>query len=292
MQRFTGTWTALITPFRDGKLDLPCLRRLVERQIEGGVDGLVPCGTTGESPTLSDDEHDAVVATTVETARGRVPVLAGAGSNSTAKAVALAQRAEKLGAAGVLVVSPYYNKPNQRGLAAHFGAVAENTALPVVLYNIPGRCGVLIENATIRDLFERHKNIVAVKHATGGVADAVELHAQCAIDILSGDDPITWPLMSIGAVGVVSVLSNLAPGAVVRITRAARSGDWAAAQAAHEAAYPLARALLSLDTNPTPIKTALAERGLCQAEFRLPLVPLDEAQRATLLRLLAEHPLA
>ena len=286
MNRFRGTLTALVTPFRDGRLDLDALERLVERQIDAGVDGLVPCGTTGESPTLSVAEHDEVIERVVHLARRRVPVLAGTGSNNTAEALRCSRHAEKSGADGLLLVSPYYNKPSQEGLNRHFAAVAEGVGVPIVLYNIPGRTGVTILNETIQRLFESHKNVVAVKHATGRIDDVSDLMQMCEIDVLSGDDPLTWPLMSLGARGVVSVLSNLAPRAVKRLTSAALAGESGAALAAHRAIQPLARALLSLDTNPVPIKTALAMRGLCAEEFRLPLCPLTPRKRDELGELL------
>ena len=288
MKTLRGTLTALVTPFRDGKLDMAALERLVQRQLDAGVDGLVPCGTTGESPTLSETEHREVVSCVARLSRGRVPVLAGSGTNCTAKTVDLARLNTECGADALLVVAPYYNKPSQEGLFRHFSTVAAATELPIVLYNIPGRCGVEISVETIKRLHAAHENIVAVKHATGSVAGAADLMAACDIAVLSGDDPLTLPLMSIGAVGVISVLSNLAPKTVKRLTDAALNGDMAAARAAHRELYPLAKALLSLDTNPIPIKTALALRGLCTDEFRLPLCGLSEDNRRKLTRLLDE----
>ncbi len=282
MQRFTGAITALITPFRDGAIDFPALEKLVERQIAGGIDGLVPCGTTGESPTLSKSEHDEVVACVIRTAAKRVPVIAGAGSNNTSEAIRMAQHAENAGADGLLVVSPYYNRPTQAGLAAHFSAIAKSTSLPIMLYNIPGRCGVEIAIPTISKLFETLPNIRSVKHATGRVDDAADLMQACKIDVVSGDDPITWPLMALGAIGVVSVLSNLAPRAVKRLTTAALAGDIAQAQAAHRALHAWGRPLLALETNPIPIKTAMAMRGFCREEFRLPMCPISAENRARL----------
>jgi 4-hydroxy-tetrahydrodipicolinate synthase len=290
MTSLRGTLTALVTPFRDAKLDMAALERLVQRQLDAGVDGLVPCGTTGESPTLSEAEHREVVSCVVRLARGRVPVLAGSGTNSTARTVDLARLNAECGADALLVVAPYYNKPSQEGLFRHFSALAAATELPIVLYNIPGRCGVEISVETIQRLHAAHENVVAVKHATGSVAGAADLMAASDIAVLSGDDPLTLPLMSIGAVGVISVLSNLAPKTVKRLTDAALNGDLAAARAAHRELYPLAKALLSLDTNPIPIKTALALRGVCTDEFRLPLCGLSEDNRRKLARLLDEAP--
>lgn len=286
MMEFRGTWTALVTPFREGKLDFEALDALVERQLAAGVDGLVPCGTTGESPTLTDDEQVEVISRVVRAARGRAGVLAGAGSNNTHHAIELSRRAERAGADGLLHVNPYYNRPTQRGLFEHFAAVARATRLPIMLYNIPGRAGVTLETATVVKLHAEFENIVAIKHATGRVDDAAELMHACPIALLSGDDPITLPLMSIGATGVVSVLSNLAPRMVKRLTDAGLAADLAAARSAHDALLPLARGLLSLETNPIPIKTALAIRGLCREEFRLPMCPMNPDNRARLHELL------
>lgn len=291
MPRFPGTITALVTPFRDGEVDFDVLAQLVERQIAAGVDGLVPCGTTGESPTLTKEEHARVVECVIRAARGRAAVIAGTGSNSTAEAIRMSLHAEKAGADGLLLVSPYYNRPTQAGLFAHFSALATAVKLPIMLYNIPGRCGVELSVATIRRLRETHANIVSVKHATGRVDDAAELISVSDIEVTSGDDPITLPLMSLGAVGVVSVLSNLAPRAVKKLTTAGLAGDFAAACAAHRAMYPLARPLLGLETNPIPIKSALALRGLCRAEFRLPMCPLAPENQERLAALLKEYPL-
>ncbi len=287
MKPLHGTLTALITPFRNGPVDFAALEALVERQLAAGVDGLVPCGTTGESPTLSEEEQREIVTCVVRITRGRVPVIAGSGSNNTAHALELARRNERCGADALLVVAPYYNKPPQEGLFQHFSAIARATALPIVLYNIPGRCGVEIAVDTIKRLFEGHPNIVAVKHATGSVTGAAELAAVCGIAILSGDDPLTLPLMSLGAVGVVSALSNLVPAGVKRLTQAALAGDFAAARAAHRQLYPLMKALSALDTNPIPVKTACALKGWCAEEFRLPLCPLPAEKRAVVQRLVA-----
>lgn len=288
---FAGTYTALITPFRDGEIDFDALDRLIERQVAGGVDGLVPCGTTGESPTLSEEEQQRLTQRVVAVVRRRTAVIAGAGSNCTATSVRRARMALEAGADGLMLVAPYYNRPTQEGLFQHFAAVAAAAPAPIMLYNIPGRCGVEISNDTIRRLRLAHANIVAVKHATGTVDGAAELRATSDIIVLSGDDPLTLPLMALGARGVVSVLSNLAPNAVRRLTRAALSGDFAAAARAHDALYGFGRALLSLATNPIPIKTALALQGLCREEFRLPMTPLAAEARDKLRALLAQHPL-
>lgn len=291
MPRFGGTITALITPFRDGRVDFDALTAHVQRQIEAGVDGLAPCGTTGEAPTLAPEEHRAVVRHVVQTAAGRVPVIAGAGSYATAHALALARQAEADGADGLLIVAPYYNRPSQEGLFQHFATLARAVRLPIVLYNIPGRCGVEIAVDTIRRLRESCDTIVSVKHATGRVETVADLLAAAPIEVLSGDDPLTLPMMSLGAVGVISVLSNLAPRAVRRVTAAALAGDFATARAANARLHALSAALLSLATNPMPIKTACALRGWCAEEFRLPLCPLPPEPRARLAALLAETPL-
>lgn len=291
MHHFQGTITALITPFRGAEVDYAALEQLVERQIASGVDGLVPCGTTGESPTLTKDESVAVIQCVVKATRGRVPVIAGAGTNHTDEAIAKSRAAAQAGADGLLLVNPYYTKPTPRGLYEHFAAIARAVKLPIMLYNIPGRCAVELSVATIARLRADCPNIVSMKHATGRVDDAADLMQASDIGVVSGDDPITLPLMSLGALGVVSVISNLAPRAVKRLTSAALSGDFAAARAAHRALFPLMRGLLSLETNPIPIKTALALRGLCREEFRLPMCPLAAENRDRLERLLQENPL-
>lgn len=287
MAHFQGTITALVTPFRNGQVDFGTLEKLVERQIAAGIDGLVPCGTTGESPTLSHEEAEQVIACVAKTARKRVPLIAGTGSYNTAEVIKKSQKAAELGATGLLIVSPYYNKPTQNGLYAHFSTIAREVSLPIMLYNIPGRCGVEISVATIARLHSECPNIVSVKHATGRVDDAADLMAASKIEIVSGDDPITWPLMALGAIGVVSVISNLCPKATRKITAAGLSGDAAAARAAHQALYPLMRPLLSLETNPIPIKTAMAMKGLLSEEFRLPMCPLAAENRKKLESLLA-----
>lgn len=291
MPTFAGTITALVTPFRNDKVDFANLEKLVERQIAGGVDGLVPCGTTGESPTLTKTEHAEVIECVIKAARKRVKIIAGTGSNNTAECLRMSEHAATAGADGLLIVSPYYNKPTQAGLFAHFSAVAKAIKLPIMLYNIPGRCGVEIAIPTIARLRETHPNIVSVKHATGRVDDAAELLSVSNIEVMSGDDPITWPLMALGAIGVVSVMSNLCPRAVKRLTHAGLAGDFAGARAAHDALYPLMRGLLSLETNPIPIKTALAIKGLCSEDFRLPMCPIAPENRKKLADLLERYPL-
>jgi len=283
---FRGCLVALVTPFRGGKVDLAALERLVDELIEGGVDGLVPCGTTGESPTLSEEEQAAVVAAACRASRRRVPVIAGAGTNCTEKTIHLSHALLRAGADGVMLVSPYYNKPSQPGLFQHFSRCAREIAAPIMLYNIPGRTGVEIAVETIARLRDEHRHIAAVKHATGSVDAAGALAVASDIAILSGDDPLTLPLMSIGAVGVVSVLANILPAETKALVAAALEGRWSEALIVHRRLYGLARDLLSLETNPIPIKTALALRGRIAEEFRLPLCPMSAENRARLERTL------
>ncbi|MBX3745502.1 MAG: 4-hydroxy-tetrahydrodipicolinate synthase [Verrucomicrobiae bacterium] len=279
----TGTHTAIVTPFRDGKLDEAALARLVEAQLKGGVDGLVPVGTTGESPTLDYSEHLRVIELTVQFAKGRVPVMAGTGANSTREAVYLTAEAARLGADATLQVAPYYNKPTPEGLYRHFREIAESTRLPVILYSIPGRCGVEIAVDTVRRLASDCRNVIGIKEA-GGNADRVsQLRAACGprFTILSGDDSLTLPFMSVGAQGVVSVAANVAPRLVSRMVRAFASGDPAGARKRHAQLYPLFKDLF-LETNPVPVKAALAMMGMMAEEYRLPLCPMASAHREQL----------
>ncbi len=284
---FRGCYVALVTPFRDGSVDFPALERLVDYVLAGGVSGLVPCGTTGESPTLSAQEQFDVIRAVVERAQGRAQIIAGTGSNCTAKTIEASRAAVRAGADGVMLVTPYYNKPSQAGLYQHFRAVAEDVGAPVMLYNIPGRCGTEIGVETIASLHADCDNIVAVKHATGSVDGASELMSRSDITVLAGDDTLTWPLMSMGATGVVSVLGNLFPAEMNAMVQAALRDDIATARAWHHNLFPVARALLTLDTNPIPIKTALAMRGIVAEEFRLPMCSLDADRKARLKGVLA-----
>lgn len=284
---FEGCFTALVTPFANNEIDADALRHIVDAQIAGGISGLVPCGTTGEAPTLTDEEHTHVVRIVVEQAAGRVPIIAGTGSNCTAKTIKCSQAALDAGADAVMVVAPYYNKPNADGLYQHFAAIAEAVDAPIILYNIPGRCGIEIPVATIARLRTTYSNIVAVKHATGSVDGASLLASKSDIAILSGDDPLTIPLMSVGARGVISVMSNLLPAGMSAVVAAALSNDWALARARHAALFPIMRALLTLDTNPIPIKTAMAIRGDLREEFRLPMCLISADKRSELEKLIA-----
>ena len=272
---FSGAFTALVTPFKNGEVDVEALEGLVEFQIEGGIDGLVPCGTTGESPTLSEEEDRLVIETVVRVTAGRVPVVAGTGSNNTASAIKYTKMAEEVGADGSLQVAPYYNKPTQEGLFRHYAAIAENTSLPLVLYNIPGRTNVTIAPETITQLAEI-PNIVGIKESTLSMNMVSDIRRLCGeeFDILSGDDPMTLPLLALGGTGVVSVASNIAPGAVSDMVAAMNSGDLARGRELHYRLLPLIRAL-SVETNPIPIKAAASLLGLCSDELRLPLVPMS-----------------
>lgn len=284
---FTGTYTAIVTPFKSGKVDEASLSRLIKAQIRGGVDGVVPVGTTGESPTLSYEEHMAVVEFTVRAAAGKVKVLAGTGGNSTEEAIYLTKAAERAGADGSLQVAPYYNKPTQEGLYQHFKAIATATKLPIVLYSIPGRCGIEIAVETVRRLASDCKNIVGIKEA-GGVPDRVsQIRAACGAKfvILSGDDSLTLPFMAVGADGVVSVASNVIPREVSNMVRAFAEGRSAAALKLHAKFFPLFRNLF-VEANPGPVKAALSMMGMMEADLRLPLVQMEaknrELVRATL----------
>ena len=272
---FSGAFTALVTPFKNGEVDVEAVESLVEFQIEGGIDGLVPCGTTGESPTLSEEEDRLVIETVVRMTAGRVPVVAGTGSNNTASAIKYTKMAEEVGADGSLQVAPYYNKPTQEGLFRHYAAIAENTSLPLVLYNIPGRTNVTIAPETITQLAEI-PNIVGIKESTLSMNMVSDIRRLCGeeFDILSGDDPMTLPLLALGGTGVVSVASNIAPGAVSDMVAAMNSGDLARGRELHYRLLPLIRAL-SVETNPIPIKAAASLLGLCSDELRLPLVPMS-----------------
>lgn len=285
---FTGSMVALITPFADDQVDYETLRELVSFQIESGTDGIVPVGTTGESPTLSHDEHKEVIKVVVEEAAGRVPVIAGAGSNSTAEALDLTRFAKQAGADGTLQVIPYYNKPTQEGLYKHFATLANEVDLPIILYNIPGRCGVNMEPATIVRLAEID-NIVGIKKASGRLDQVSEIAIGCDLTILSGDDSLTLPIASVGGQGVISVVANLIPTDVKALTDAILEGDFAAARQWHNKLFALSSALLSLATNPIPIKAALAIMQMSSDEMRLPLLPLDPAKQDQLRQILADY---
>jgi 4-hydroxy-tetrahydrodipicolinate synthase len=271
---FTGTGTALVTPFRpDGSFDEATLRALIKRQIEAGIDFLVPCGTTGESPTLTHEEHLRVVRITVELAKGKVPVLAGAGGYNTAEVIAMAGELATLGADGILSVTPYYNKPTQEGLFQHYRAIAEAVSLPIILYSVPGRTGVNIEPATVKRLAQI-ENIIGIKEASGNVSQMAGILNAVPEDfiVLSGDDAITLPVMALGGRGVISVVSNEIPAEMTELTRLALAGDFAGARAIHRRYHPLMEVNF-VESNPIPVKAAMAEMGLLEPVWRLPLVP-------------------
>jgi len=274
--RLYGVFTALVTPFRDGTVDVAAFEALVERQVAAGVAGLVTAGTTGEAATLRQDEIDDLVARTVRIARGKVVVLAGVGTNDTYATIEKTRHAEAAGADGLLVVTPYYNKPTQAGLVAHYGAVAGATGLPVMLYSVPGRCGIEIAADTCARLAERHANVVAIKEAGGSVERVTRIRRACGRDfpIHSGDDALTLPFLAAGAVGVTSVVSNVAPQGMVALVDAWRRGDAAAALARHEELAELTE-MLFVEPNPVPTKAALSLAGLASAELRLPLTAMD-----------------
>ena len=280
---FTGTYTAIVTPFRNGKIDEPALERLIKAQIKGGVDGVVPVGTTGESPTLNYDEHIQVIALTVKYAAGKIKVLAGTGGNSTSEAIYLTQHAEKVGADGTLQVAPYYNKPTQEGLFQHFHAIARATKLPIVLYSIPGRCGIEIAVDTVNRLAHDCVNIAGIKEAGGNTDRVSQLRAALGVNftILSGDDSLTLPFMSLGARGVISVASNVIPKEISHLVKSCALGKYDVALKLHDRYYPLFKDLF-IETNPLPVKAALAMMGMIHEEFRLPLVPMSAKNRQTL----------
>ena len=286
--KYQGLYTAIVTPFKDGKVDYDAFKALIEAQIAGGVDGIVPMGTTGESPTVSTEEHLEVIRVCIETVAGRCQVIAGTGANCTAEAIELTKAAAAMGADGTLQVCPYYNKPNQEGVYQHFKAIAEATDLPIMLYSIPGRSGIEIAVETVARLAADCPTIVAIKEAGGSVERVNQLVQALPADfaILSGDDGLTVPFISCGAVGLVSVTSNIAPAEMKELVDTAMSGDGKKALELQKKYYPLMKGLMSLDVNPVPAKAALALRGQIGWEIRLPLVPLAEEKHGKLAELL------
>jgi 4-hydroxy-tetrahydrodipicolinate synthase len=274
-EQFAGVTVALVTPLRGMEVDYTELRRLVEWHVEQGTDGLAPVGTTGESPTLDHEEHERVIATVTETARGRLKVMAGTGSNSTREAIRLTKFARRAGADGALMVGPYYNKPTQEGYFRHFAAVADACDLPVVLYNIPGRTGSNILPETVARIAEQVPSVVAIKEATGSLDQASQIAVSCDLTILSGDDSLTLPLLSVGGRGIVSVVGNLVPRDLQALVRAFLAGRTEEALRWHRKLFPLCRDLLSVATNPIPLKAAMKLLGRSTGELRLPLCPLD-----------------
>ena len=279
---FQGSMVAVVTPFKDGRVDEAKVRELVEFHIKNGTDVLVPCGTTGESPTLSHDEHRRVIELAIQTANKRIPVVAGTGSNSTAEAIDLTRYAKNAGADGALVVLPYYNKPTQQGLIAHCRAIADAVELPLILYNIPGRTGINMLPETLAVLAD-HPNIVGMKEATGNLEQMTHDIVLCGakLSFLSGDDTLTLPLMAVGGKGVISVVANIVPRDVADLTRAFLSGDWKRARELHLKLFPLCQAMFC-ETNPIPVKTAMALMGMIGGELRMPLCPMSEANLSKL----------
>jgi 4-hydroxy-tetrahydrodipicolinate synthase len=284
---FHGAITAIVTPFRNGRLDGPALRKLVEFQIRNGISGIVPCGTTGESATLSYDEHERVIDLVLETADGRVPVIAGTGSNNTKEAVLLTRYARKAGADAALLITPYYNKPTQRGLVAHFTEVAGASDIPILLYNVPGRTGVNMTAETVARLAEV-KNIVGVKEASGNLAQICDILKMTprTFCVLSGDDGLYFPMLALGAKGVISVASNVVPKEMADLYDAFALGQVARARELHFRLWPLLQALF-IETNPVPVKTALAMMGKVREEFRLPLCGMSGTNRKALSKVLS-----
>ena len=287
-EQFGGLSVALVTPFRDDRVDEAGLKRLVEFQLAAGTNCVVPCGTTGESPTLSHEEHDRVIALTCEYAAGRIKVVAGTGSNSTAEAIRLTKAAKAAGADGALMVGPYYNKPTQEGFYRHFAAVADACDLPIMLYNIPGRSAKNIEPETICRLAEV-TTIVAVKEASGSMDQASQILSGSDLTVLSGDDSLTLPLLSLGGSGVVSVVGNLVPKDLIALISAWQAGDVAKAQRAHHKLFALCRDMLSLSTNPIPVKAAMNLLGHSVGECRLPMTPLTDAEAGKLRKTLTAY---
>jgi len=286
---FHGALVALITPFHDGQVDYQTLEELVEFQIESGSDGIVPVGTTGESPTLSYEEHKEVIKRVVDVVAGRIPVIAGTGSNSTAEAIELTEFAKKAGADASLQVCPYYNKPTQEGFYQHFKAIAEEVDIPLVLYNIPGRCGGTGLSIDTVERLSKVENIVAIKEATGSLDFAAEIAQRTDLTILSGDDSLTLPIASVGGKGVISVVANIVPADVKAMTDLILEGDFVSARKWHRKLFPLAKSMLSLATNPIPIKAAAAMLGMASDELRLPMVPLDDSQKTKLRTMLKDY---
>lgn len=291
---FSGAMTALVTPFaKGGQFDEAAMRRLVEFQITEGINGLVVCGSTGEAATLNDDEYSHVVRTVVEAAGGKVPVVAGAGSNNTARAAELSRLAEQAGVDGLLHVSPFYNKPTVNGLLAHYGAIADASSLPIVTYNVPGRTGSNMTAETTLRLAKEIENVVAVKEASGNIEQVMDIIAGApeGFQVLSGDDALTLPMMACGARGLISVASNEIPGPMTQLVQAALGGDWQSAQTLHYEWLDLMKANF-IETNPQPVKTALGIMGIVEAEFRLPLVAMEANNRAELQAIVERHGLS
>ena len=286
---FAGVTVAIVTPFENGEVDWDALGKLIDWHVGEGTNALAPCGTTGESPTLTHDENERVVAFVCEKAAGRIKIMAGTGSNSTAEAVRMTKAAKKAGATGTLQVGPYYNKPTQEGYFRHFGAVAEAVDLPIVVYNIPGRTASNILPETLARLSDQYPTIIAVKEANGSLDQASQVAALCDLAILSGDDSLTLPLMSIGGKGVVSVVGNIVPKDMMALVRAAAAGQFDEALTWHRKLFPLCRDMLGVATNPIPVKTAMKLLGRGSGELRLPMCAMDAAGEAKVRQTLVNY---
>ena len=288
---FEGSFVAIVTPFKNGEVDASALRELIEFHIVNGTNGIVPCGTTGESATLSHAEHEEVIRISVETCKGRIPVLAGTGSNATQEAIELTLRAQKIGANGALLITPYYNKPTQEGLFQHFSAVAKETDIPIILYNVPSRTSINMLPGTVARLSSVN-NIVGIKEASGSLVQVSEIIDLCGPDfeVISGEDPLTWPILAIGGKGVISVTANLVPNKFAKLVDAARTGDVETAKALH---YELLKLndIMFIETNPIPVKSALALMDRIQNEFRAPLCPPSEESLSQLKTVLKAYAL-
>lgn len=284
---FSGSIVALVTPFKDGEVDYKKLGELVEYHIENGTDAIVPCGTTGESPTLSHEEHERVISGVIEKASGRIKVIAGTGSNSTSEALRLTKSAKKAGANGSLQITPYYNKPTQEGLYQHFKTIAEEVDIPIILYNVPGRTGVSIAPETVARLAEI-KNIVGIKEASGSMDQSSHILQLCNITVLSGDDSLTLPIMAIGGKGVISVIANFVPKDIGKMVHAFLNGSLKEAQEMHRKLFPLCRAMF-IETNPIPVKTAMRLLGRLNGEMRLPLYKMTKEHEAQLASALKKY---
>lgn len=285
-QSFQGSMVALVTPFRNGKIDEPALKRLIEFHIQSGTDVIIPVGTTGESATLSHEEHRRMMSLVIERVDGRIPVVCGAGSNNTSEALGLIQHAQKVKADGVLVVTPYYNRPTQEGLYRHYSYLASRTDIPLILYNVPGRTAVSLAPSTVARL-AKIPNIVAIKEASGNLDQVDQILQLCEITIISGEDSLTFPMMAIGAKGTISVTANVAPALMKEMVHAALRGDFEEGLRIHQKLYPLSKALF-LETNPIPVKTALGMMKMIQPELRLPLCEMTTENKQKLKKVLGD----
>ena len=284
---FTGSIVALVTPFKDGEIDYEKIGELVEFHIANSTNAIIPCGTTGESPTLTHREHGEVVGKVIEVANGRIPVIAGTGSNNTSEAVSMTSHAKEVGADGSLLITPYYNKPTQKGIYEHYKAVLKEVDIPIIIYNVPSRTGVSISAETVARLYE-FDNIVAIKEATGDLDQASHILNLCDITVLSGDDSLTLPIMSIGGKGVVSVLANILPREVSELTLSFLNGEIENAQRLHNQLFPVCKAMF-IETNPIPVKTAMKLLGRLNGEMRLPLCDMSEGHESQLKNILEEN---